>query len=159
MDEKRTANVLTLLGALPFVFLAVLTFTSIAYSIRVDASIVLLMLYAAIILSFLSGIRFGMEVRDPADGANANLVWSVVPSLVAWFTLLVVYASVMASDMHMIGWGFAILALAFVLQFVWDAASTRAGETPRWFGAMRARITLIVAPTLLIVAIRAWSIY
>ena len=159
MDEARTANLLTLSGALPFIGLTLLMFTDIAHSIRVDVATVLALLYAALILSFLGGVRFGMEVRDPANGASANLVWSVVPSLAAWFLLALVYANVMASNMGFIGWGFALFAMAFVLQFVWDAASVRAGEAPAWFGPLRARITMIVVPTLLIGAVRAWAIY
>ena len=159
MDERRAVNLLTLAGGIPFVGLTLWTFTDIAYSIRVDVAVVLLMLYAALILSFLGGVRFGMEVRDPVPGAAANLVWSVVPSLLAWFLLAVSYASAMASNMDGIGWGFALFALAFVLQFIWDSASVRAGEMPAWFGAVRRRITLIVVPSLLLAAIRAWAIY
>ena len=159
MNEARTANMLTLAGAIPFVGLTVLMFTGIAHSIRVDVATVLLFLYAALILSFLGGIRFGMEVRDAADDGAVNLVWSVVPSLIGWFLLALTYANAMASNMGFLGWGLAFFALAFVLQYFWDAASTRSGEAPDWFGPMRARITFVVVPTLLVAALRAWAIY
>ena len=41
-----------------------------------------LQLYAAVILSFLGGVRWG---RAMEAGEADRLVWSVVPSLIAWF--------------------------------------------------------------------------
>lgn len=158
MDEARAANALTLAGALPFVGLTLLTFGD-AHSLRVDISTVLLMLYASVILSFLGGIRFGMEVRAPSDGATANLAWSVVPSLAAWFLTIVTYLAVIGGSIGFVGWAFLLFALLFGLQYAWDARSTRVGEAPLWFGAMRRRITLIVVPTLVIAAFAAWSHY
>ena len=158
MDEARTANALTLAGAIPFVGLALLTFGD-AYSLRVDIATVLLVLYASVILSFLGGIRFGMEVRSPTDGATANLAWSVVPSLAAWGLTGLTYLMVIAGSIGFVGWAFALFALLFGLQYAWDAASARTGEAPMWFGGMRRRITLIVVPTLLLAAISAWSHY
>ena len=158
MDEARTANALTLAGSIPFVVLTLLTFGD-GYSLRVDVSTVLLFLYASAILSFLGGIRFGMEVRSPTDGANANLVWSVVPSLAAWGLAAVTYIAAISGSIGFVGWALLLFAVLFVLQYVWDAASARSGEAPLWFGAMRRRITLIVVPTLVIAAFAAWSHY
>ena len=156
MDEARMANALTLAGAIPFVALALLTFGD-AYSLRVDIATVMLLLYASAILSFLGGIRFGMEVRSPTDGARANLAWSVVPSLAAWGLTALTYLAVIAGSIGFVGWAFALFAALFALQYAWDAASARTGEAPAWFGAMRRRITLIVVPTLLVAAVAAWS--
>lgn len=158
MDASRAANALTLTGVIPFVVLTLLTFGD-AYSLRTDVSTVLLALYASAILSFLGGIRFGMEVRDPAAGAAANLAWSVVPSLAAWGLTGATYVAVIAGHAGFVGWAFALFALAFVLQYAWDAASARAGEAPAWFGPLRRRITLIVVPTLLVAAVVAWGHY
>lgn len=158
MDEARTANALTLAGAIPFVVLTLLTIGD-AYSLRVDISTVLLMLYASVILSFLGGIRFGMEVRSPTDGAAANLAWSVVPSLAAWALTIVTYIAAIAGSIGFVGWAFLIFAGLFVLQYAWDARSAQIGEAPMWFGAMRRRITLIVVPALLVAAAIAWGHY
>ena len=158
MDEARTANALTLAGAIPFVGLMLLTIGD-AYSLRVDISTVMLMLYAGVILSFLGGIRFGMEVRSPTDGAGANLAWSVVPSLAAWGLTIATYLAVIAGSIGFVGWAFLLFAVLFALQYAWDARSARVGEAPMWFGAVRRRITLIVVPTLLIAAVIAWSHY
>lgn len=157
MDEARAANALTLSGAIPFVGLTLLTIGEPHVEPRVDVATVLLLLYAAIILSFLGGIRFGMAVQSPAPGAAANLAWSVVPSLAGWGVLIVAYLAAVYRNMGFVGWAFAILAALFVLQYAWDAASARTGEAPRWFGPMRQRITLIVVPTLTVAAVIAWG--
>jgi hypothetical protein len=43
--------------------------------------------YAAVIVSFLGGIHWGIGFRDPA-APTALFVWGVVPSLVAWLAEL-----------------------------------------------------------------------
>ena len=158
MDEARAANALTLAGAIPFVILTLLTIGD-AFSLRVDVATVMLMLYASAILSFLGGIRFGMEVRAPGDGAVANLAWSVVPSLAGWGLTILTYVAVIAGAIGFVGWAFLLFAALFALHYAWDAASVRVGEAPAWFGPLRRRITLIVVPALLLAAIIAWGHY
>ena len=43
--------------------------------------------YAAVIISFLGGIHWGLAMRH-ADPPAALLVWGVVPSLVAWLAVM-----------------------------------------------------------------------
>jgi hypothetical protein len=43
--------------------------------------------YAAVILSFLGGIHWGLAMREPAPPTPV-LLWGVVPSLVAWPAVL-----------------------------------------------------------------------
>ena len=43
--------------------------------------------YAAVILSFLGGIHWGLAMREPTPPLPW-LVWGVVPSLVAWLAML-----------------------------------------------------------------------
>ncbi len=47
-----------------------------------------LLAYGATILSFLGAIHWGLALRDPTDPPIAMLVWSVIPSLVAWAALV-----------------------------------------------------------------------
>jgi len=68
-------------GLLPFVFGALLT-----WAVRPDAHpyvTAALSAYAALILSFLGGIHWGLAFRQPSPPASL-FVWGVVPSLVAW---------------------------------------------------------------------------
>ena len=47
------------------------------------------LLYGAVILSFLGGIQWGFALHAKAgEGGGGRLVWSVVPSLVAWGAVL-----------------------------------------------------------------------
>lgn len=48
--------------------------------------------YAAVIVSFLGGIHWGLVMRQ-AVPASASLVWGVVPSLLAWLAVMMVPAS------------------------------------------------------------------
>ncbi len=72
-------------GLLPFVLGAALT-----WIVRPDAHpyvAAALSAYAAVIVSFLGGIHWGLGFRaQPAD--PARFVWGVVPSLVAWVAVL-----------------------------------------------------------------------
>ena len=68
-------------GLLPFVGGALLV-----WLVREEAhayAVLALSTYAALILSFLGGIHWGLAMRH-ADPAPAGLWWGVVPALVAW---------------------------------------------------------------------------
>ena len=59
--------------------------------------------YAAVILSFLGGIHWGLAMREAAPPLPW-LVWGVVPSLVAWLALL------MPANAGLVVFGVALLA-------------------------------------------------
>lgn len=88
-------------GLLPFVAGAVLV-----WLVRPDVHpYVALALsgYAAVILSFLGGIHWGLAMREPAPPLPW-LVWGVVPSLVAWLAML------MPANAGLVVFGLALLA-------------------------------------------------
>ena len=88
-------------GLLPFVAGAVLV-----WLVRPDVHpYVALALsgYAAVIVSFLGGIHWGLAMRQ-ATPPRAWLVWGVVPSLVAWLALL------MPPNAGLVVFGVALLA-------------------------------------------------
>ena len=58
--------------------------------------------YAAVILSFLGGIHWGLALREQAPPL-AWLVWGVVPSLVAWLAML------MPANAGLVVFGLALL--------------------------------------------------
>ena len=58
---------------------------------------------AAVILSFLGGIHWGLAMREPAPPLPW-LVWGVVPSLVAWLAML------MPANAGLVVFGLALLA-------------------------------------------------
>lgn len=135
------ARVLTLAGAIPFAALAIsLWIAPAAY--RTDTSNALIA-YAALILSFLGGIQWGVAVTL-ADAApkSARTMWllAVVPALLAWAMLLVP------------GNNARVIVAICLFAFVWviDALLHLQKLIPDWFFRLRTVITLIVITSLLI---------
>lgn len=89
--------------------------------------------YAAAILSFLGGIRWGAWLTTPRTGP-AVLAFSVLPSLAAWLILLLPQPA-----------SFACFAAAFLVQGAWDVAASRRGLLPADFGRLRVVLTVVVA--------------
>lgn len=93
--------------------------------------------YAAIILSFLGGIRWGYSMREDARGLEIKtIVISVVPALIGWAILLV------PNEHSIMALMFSILA--FCAHGAWDSLSANAQRLPAWFSKLRIKITLAV---------------
>jgi hypothetical protein len=89
--------------------------------------------YAAVILSFLGGARWGLELaRAPAQPAAWRLVASVAPSIAGWIAVVVNIAPTFS---------IAVLMAGFAAQFAWDARASRTGHAPAWYLALRAILT------------------
>ena len=87
--------------------------------------------YGAVILSFLGGVRWGKLLNDKSRiKLWAPLALSVVPSLVAWFALLLAPM-----------WMLSVLAAGFVLQYALDIEAVKRGQLPTWFGRLRTILT------------------
>lgn len=127
---RGAAWVLGLGGLVPFVALAILTLVAPQGPVPPDLLTLMISGYAAVILSFLGGIRWGAVLPQSRDGA-ATLALSVVPSLLAWAFLLVPVPA-----------RFACFAAAFLVQGVIDVAAARRGALPAWFGALRTVLTV-----------------
>ncbi|MEQ1616974.1 MAG: DUF3429 domain-containing protein [Terricaulis sp.] len=98
--------------------------------------IVAFAVYCAALLSFLGGIRCGMEILRAPHGPNPlRLVFSALPALAGWaltlFVLLIPGAIGAAA-------GFAGL---FAAQYVWDQHSARDAGAPEWYPALRQVLT------------------
>ncbi len=89
--------------------------------------------YAAVIVSFLGGIHWGLAFQDPAGPRAAQLGWGVVPSLIAWPALLLPAA-----------WSLAVLAAALVLCFMVDRRSYPPRGLAAWL-PLRALLTAVAA--------------
>ena len=90
-----------------------------------------LAVYAALILSFLGGGRWGMAIAAPrVDSRIVSL--AMLPSL-AGFGLLMLPAEHRA-------WQLAGLAAAHILQGLWDL---RATTVPGWYAGLRGQLTLV----------------
>ena len=95
--------------------------------------------YAAVILSFLGGINWGAAIVQQNAAQNsqqlpARLFWSIVPSLIAWFALLL-------QSLVNEGVALFILLVAFVLQYLSDRRAVSQGRFPPWFARLRLILT------------------
>ncbi|GMG84099.1 hypothetical protein LNKW23_33130 [Paralimibaculum aggregatum] len=96
--------------------------------------------YAALILSFMGGCRWGFEsIRAAPEPTAKKLVVSVVPALYAWVALLF--------DVPM---ACAALALGFSLLLAADLALAQEGGAPRWWPRLRWPLTLGAVLSLLL---------
>ncbi|KAM4549470.1 transmembrane protein 69-like [Odontesthes bonariensis] len=96
--------------------------------------------YAASIISFLGGARWGFALPEssPAKPDWINLTNSVVPSLLAWVTMLMSDSIVPAATMVIMGLG---ISLHYDLSLL--------PTYPSWFKALRAILTIVAFFSLL----------
>jgi Protein of unknown function (DUF3429) len=140
MPAPPFPRLLTLAGAIPFVAAtAALWLAPPAY--RGLASQVLVG-YAAVILSFLGGIQWGVAlnlVETAPKSARTMFMLSVVPSLLAWAMLLLPGARE------------RVIVAVLLFAFVWviDAMLHLQKLIPQWFFRLRGVITSIVVLSLL----------
>lgn len=101
--------------------------------------------YAAVIVSFLGAVHWGLVLADRGGrgrsgatglaAAPARLVWSVVPSLGAWLTLLVFQVT-------LLGWlGLGLMAALLLACFVYDRWAIGQGWAPDWYLDLRKVLT------------------
>lgn len=103
--------------------------------------------YAAIILSFLGGIRWGVAIaNDPDEAISRTLVYSVAPSLWGWAAF---FAPAPVN--------FLMFAIGFLAMGRWDLALVQEGAAPAWFGKLRLILTMLVVPTMLIASFGAMA--
>lgn len=131
--------IVTLVGGFPFVLLSVMT----ALGTFGDAKQALdvLLIYAAVIISFLGGIHWGFAVHQFTINrpiANMLIAESVIPSLVAWGVLL--YPD------HYV----QLLVLTLLYTFTWgiDSLLYNNDLMPQWFFNIRCMITPVVVVSL-----------
>ena len=140
--NRLPALLLTGAGAIPFIGLVI------AMSVMeppTNATMALwLQTYAAVILSFLGGIRWGLEIARPAP-SGAVLGLSVLPALAGWAILPP--AIILLPGPR---WFLAYAGL-FALQLVWDLVSAR---VPGWFKPLRAGVSIVVVASL----VAAWAV-
>lgn len=102
--------------------------------------------YAAVILSFLGGMHWGLASAalardDHALDAAHVLAFSVVPSLIGWIALL------LPGRM-----GSIVLAFSFMTMLLLDRFMMQLDYAPRWWMRLRVSLTAVVVPLLLLLA-------
>ncbi|MFM8375261.1 MAG: DUF3429 domain-containing protein [Phenylobacterium sp.] len=115
-----------LAGLIPFLGLPALAFAAPALGAGSDRA---LALYAAVILSFLGGARWGRAVAEAAPDPR-TIALAMAPSVAAWGLVLL-------PERHS-GPALGGLAAALVLHLVWDL---RSAGLPAWYPRLRLILT------------------
>ena len=98
-----------------------------------------LLSYAAIILSFMGAVHWGLAmVMEDAD-KRLQFGISVVPALVAWFASLM-------SPM----WNYSILIVTFGSLCLFDNFMARKHRAPEWYPFLRIPLTVVVIISLIV---------
>jgi hypothetical protein len=127
-----------LLGLIPFVLPPLLGAWSPAHA----GFIALIALgYGALILSFLGGARWGLEVANPVPGLM-TVSLSMLPTIAGLMLLLSVWLSRPVQ--------LTAMAVLLALQMVWDVRSRR---LPGWYPRLRVLLTLGAVAGLIAMAI------
>ena len=154
MKTERDAKLLGYAGLLPFAFGAIIAWMpGVPISLRTSC-LEWTLLYAAIILSFMGGARWGVAMM--ADGRRSGAPFSgflaaVTPALAAWAMVVPEALLPFASPASV---RFAVLIAAFAGLLAEDLRAVRAGEAPDWYGRLRVRLTLGVVVALALVIVR-----
>lgn len=137
---RRIASTLAYAGAIPFAFVALLAVAGQYDAAPFDARQALLV-YSAVILSFLAGIHWQIAIGN--DGAPRNLmVMSNVVALAAWVIVFL--------EPLYIAWLFFAILYVKVLSI--DRVLFGDGLLQQWFYRLRFRVSSIVVASLLVVA-------
>jgi hypothetical protein len=132
VDPNPVALRLGYAGLIPFVGGAVLAWLLPPYSDEHVFAVEGLARYAALIVSFLGGIHWGLGMRAsvPSPGPFA---WGVVPSVLAWIAVLMpAYA------------GLVVLGALLIICYVVDRKAYRAHDVSRWL-TLRFRLTAVAS--------------
>lgn len=130
----RAALRLGFLGLAPLAVSALISLSEYAGTARLGA--IAFSLYAAVLLSFLGGVRCGFEImRAPQAPNGPRLLFSALPALSGWVlaTMVVYFTPVLGAA--------AIFAGLFAAQAVWDYRSARDAGAPDWYPLLRQVLT------------------
>jgi len=130
----RAALRLGFLGLVPLAVAALVTLSQHADTAHLGA--VAFSLYAAVLLSFLGGVRCGFEImRAPGAPNPLRLLFSALPGIIGWALALFVVLTPGALG------GSAAFAGLFAAQYTWDHRSARDAGAPDWYPVLRQVVT------------------
>ena len=124
----RAARALGWLGVLPFAAYAAAV--AAAWSPPGPAALTVLLAYAAVILSFMAGVQWGVSMGVASGAHTRGYGLSVLPALLAWVCLLLAPVPALA-----------LLMLGFAALLAYDLSVVRAGHAPGWYSRLRIELT------------------
>ena len=133
MLKKRVLEnpqILGWLGILPFIFTSFFVLFEIRFSLEIK---VLGLLYASSILGFLGAVYWGYLLKSEAH-ENILWAWGIATSLVAWFSLIVIFLFnnyLLAS---------LILSVGFIISLIVDYKNF---SSYSWYVNLRLKLTCV----------------
>ena len=135
---RRTARWLGYGGLIPFIVLAPVSLLDSHHGYTWSDA---LFAYGAVILSFVCALHWGFAMALPGlDDARRvrTMLWSVVPSLMAWPALLLVPMEAAV-----------LLVTGFVLHYLQDRRLVRHATVPAWYLPLRLQLTTVACLSLI----------
>lgn len=126
-------------GLIPFLVLAfALALKPDLFALGERAMHMMLVTYAALIASFLGGVRWGNALKDHQIQTREMII-AIIPTLVAWAAL----ATPRPFDLVLLIGLFLALAVS-------DIGLVTLGHAPRWYGRLRVALSIGVVASLII---------
>jgi len=98
-----------------------------------ETALFVLIAYAAVILSFMGAIHWGLAMAGPHGYRARSMAMSVVPALVAWAALSLPAAAALM-----------VMGAGFIGVFVMDMQAIARGLAPIWYRRLRLPLTVAV---------------
>ena len=130
----RAALRLGFLGIAPLAICAIVSLSR--HMTTAHLAAIAFALYAAVLLSFLGGVRCGFELmRAPHAPNGLRLFFSALPGLFGWALALLVTFTPAATGAA------SAFAGLFAAQYVWDHRSAADAGAPPWYPLLRRVLT------------------
>jgi len=89
-----------------------------------------LLAYAAVILTFMGAIHWGLAMRSHRDIVNLQLGLSVIPAMLGWVALMLPAVA-----------AYPILILSFLVLYLFDSQAVKLNLAPDWYPKLRLPLT------------------
>ena len=131
-----TAKWLGYAGLIPFIVFSIGSWLPLP--MITDATF-LLTAYAAMILSFMGAIHWGVAMANTGDNNGKYFIASVIPALSAWLALIIPQ-----------NYAIILLMTGFIGLIIYDWSVEEAQRLPDWYIPMRNKLTLVVVICLMV---------
>lgn len=133
--NEKTAKSLGYAGLIPFIVFSIGSWFQLP---MISDSTYILTAYAAIILSFMGAIHWGVAMSSSDDQNGKYFIASVIPGLSAWLALLMPQR-----------YAIILLMIGFIALIIYDCSVEKPQRLPGWYIPMRIRLTLVVVMCLM----------
>ena len=133
--NETTAKSLGYAGLIPFIVFSIGSWFQLP---MISDSTYILTAYAAIILSFMGAIHWGIAMSSSEDQNGKYFIASVIPGLSAWLALLMPQR-----------YAIILLMVGFIALIIYDWSVEKPQRLPGWYIPKRNRLTLVVVMCLM----------